>query len=86
MDDKARPGWSVVMKKEARGRRITTTELDLALGQEETHGDRGVFIEMETERRERANDNVGACAMEEEFNGRRRSQRQLEPQTTNMED
>ena len=47
------PGWCVVMKKEARGRRINSTEVEHVLGQEESMGDRQAFPEMEAGRRRR---------------------------------
>lgn len=55
--DKVHPGWSVVLQKEARGRRITSTGVDLILGQEESSGDRDVFTVMEGERTEEADEN-----------------------------
>ena len=42
-DDEAMPGWSVVLKKEARGQRISPTGLEHSLGQEESSGDRLLF-------------------------------------------
>ena len=53
MDDKSQPGWCVVLKKEARGRRINATEDEHVLGQEESSGDRTAFPEMEEGRRRR---------------------------------
>ena len=47
------PGWCVVLKNEARGRRINCTEVDHVLGQEESMGDKQAFPEMETGRRRR---------------------------------
>lgn len=55
--DKANPGWSVVLQKEARGRRIKTTEEDLCIGQEESSADRDVFTAMEGEREEDVDEN-----------------------------
>lgn len=57
MPDKVHPGWSVVLQKEARGRRITSTGVDLILGQEESSGDWDVFTVMEGERTEEADEN-----------------------------
>ena len=37
--DKSWPGWSVVLKKDARGRRISSTEEDHVLGQEGSRED-----------------------------------------------
>ena len=39
VEDKAMPGWSVVLKKEARGRRIGSTEEEHGLGQEASRDD-----------------------------------------------
>jgi hypothetical protein len=55
--DKANPGWSVVLQKEARGRRITSMGVENCLGQEESAGDRDVFTIMEGERREAGDEN-----------------------------
>jgi hypothetical protein len=59
--DKANPGWSVVVKKEARGRRLGCSEVEYYLGQEEYRGDRDVFTEMQGERREAGDEN---CVVE----------------------
>lgn len=53
VDDKSMPGWCVVLKKEARGKRITSTEVDYVLGQEESMGDRQAFPEVEAGRTSR---------------------------------
>ena len=55
--DKANPGWSVVLQKEARGRRITSNEEDQHLGQEESSGDRDVFTPLGGQRREAGDEN-----------------------------
>jgi hypothetical protein len=55
--DKGNPGWSVVLQKEARGRRMNCTEEDLRIGQEESSGDRDVFTAMEGERWEHGDEN-----------------------------
>ena len=55
--DKANPGWSVVLQKEARGRRIQSTEEDLCIGQEESSGDRDVFTAMEGDMQEDVDEN-----------------------------
>lgn len=57
MADKENPGWSVVLQKEARGRRVNCTEEDLHIGQEESSGDRDVFTAMEGKRREQGDEN-----------------------------
>ena len=41
--NKANPGWSVVVQKEARGQQINSTEEDLCIGQEESTADRYVL-------------------------------------------
>lgn len=46
VDDKAMPIWSIVLKKEARGRRICLDETDNALGQEESSGDMDTYSDM----------------------------------------
>lgn len=45
IDDEAMPGWRVVLKKEARGRQITSTKMEHGLGQEESRGDREALSE-----------------------------------------
>jgi hypothetical protein len=55
--DKANPGWSVVVQKEARGLRIKSTEEDLCIGQEESTADRYVFPATGGDRRVHANEN-----------------------------
>lgn len=57
MADKENPGWSVVLQKEARGRRVNCTEEDLRIGQEESSGDRDAFTAMEGDRREHGDEN-----------------------------
>lgn len=52
------PGWSVVLKKEARGRRITSSGVEHGLGQEESSGDRPILPAMEMERGEAGDDNI----------------------------
>lgn len=55
--DKANPGWSVVLQKEARGMRISCTGEEHCLGLEESSGDREVFTAMEGDRREAGDEN-----------------------------
>lgn len=55
--DKANPGWSVVLQKEARGRRIISKEDEHCLGQEESSGDRDVFTALVGERQEAGDEN-----------------------------
>lgn len=42
--EKTMPGWCVVLKKDARSRRVTPSDADHALGQEESSGDRGAVV------------------------------------------
>ena len=58
VDDKAMPGWRVVLKKEARGKRITSTEFDHSLGQEESAGDRVPSSEVHPGRRGRGDSHL----------------------------
>lgn len=46
VDDNAMPGWSVVLKKEARGMRITSTGMEHCLGAEESSGDMDIYPEV----------------------------------------
>ena len=56
--DMAILGWSVVLQKEARGRRINSTKEDLCIGQEESCADREVFAGVGSNtRRERGDEN-----------------------------
>lgn len=71
--DKAHPGWSVVLKKEARGRRVSSTEVEHSIGQEESSGDRDVFTSMEGDRREAGDENDVADVASPQ--GRRRRMR-----------
>ena len=57
MPDKANPGWSVIVQKEARGIRINSTEEDLCIGQEESTGDRYVLPANGGERRVQGDEN-----------------------------
>lgn len=68
-DDEAMPGWSVVLKKEARGQRISPTGLEHSLGQEESSGDRLLFAGVGGGSREAGN---GDEAIEGTTEGRRR--------------
>lgn len=47
VEDKSMSGWSVVMKKETRSRRISSTEMEHALGQEGSSDDVQVLRDME---------------------------------------
>lgn len=57
MPDKANPGWSVIVQKEARGIRINSTEEDLCIGQEESTRDRYVLPANGGERRVQGDEN-----------------------------
>lgn len=46
MNDKGMPGWSVVLAKESRGRRVCTHDIDAALGQEQSNGDLQAYSDM----------------------------------------
>jgi hypothetical protein len=47
VQDKAMPGWSVVLKKETRSRRMNSTEDEHGLGQEGCSDDLQVIADME---------------------------------------
>lgn len=58
-------GWSVVLKKEARGKRINSTEEDHSLGQEGSTDDIRTLTHLESQRRrvgEDADDNDTAAS------------------------
>jgi hypothetical protein len=66
------PGWSVVMKKESRSRRILSTEEDNALGQEASTDDMQVITNIEPQRGG-CRDNVPVDeGSTQQTNGRRR--------------
>lgn len=71
--DKAMPGWSVVLLKEARGRRITSNGAEQSLGQEESSGDRDVFRDLQQDMREGVDEsaNIGVES-QRRTRGRRR--------------
>ena len=75
MPDKGNPGWSIVLQKEARGRRISSTEEDLCIGLEESHADRDVFTTMGGERREHGRENE-EIAVAHTFNSRTPTRRE----------
>lgn len=66
------PGWSVVLLKEARGRRITADGVDQSLGQEESSGDHDAFTAVGVETREGGDENMPIEATEQPRRGRRR--------------
>jgi hypothetical protein len=71
VDDKTMPGWSVVVKKEARGRRINPEDEDHSLGQETCTADMQVATCADLQRtgREESAGSEEAC---EPQGGRRR--------------
>ena len=73
VEDKAMPGWSVVLKKESRSRRINSTEEDHGLGQEGSEDDLRVFANMESTGMGPAEQNAGDEADGRRSNGRRRN-------------
>lgn len=73
VEDKAMRGWSVVLKKETRSRRIGNTEEEHGLGQEECRDDMLVLRNMEI-RGGGASDEVGGHeAPLRQTSGRRRN-------------
>lgn len=79
VNDKAMPGWCVVVKKEARGRRINSTEVEHILGQEESSGDREAFPEWEERRGHSRGENVGGQSSQQQRTSRRRIQYEPPP-------
>ena len=72
VEDKAMTGWSVVVKKEARGRRIDSTEEEHGLGQEASRDDLQVLSNMPSQERGPTDDVVGT-----EVDTRPRNRRRL---------
>ena len=72
VEDKAMPGWYVVLKKEARGRRIHSTEEEHGLGQERASDDIRVFTTVETQGRGHRDDTGGPEVGVQRYNRRRR--------------
>lgn len=79
VNDKSMPGWCVVVKKEARGRRIHSTELEHILGQEESSGDRHAFPEAEDLRGYTRDESSSGQSLEQQRTARRRIQYDLVP-------
>lgn len=71
--DKAMPGWSVVLKKESRSRRMNCTEEEHALGQEGSREDLQVFADSGSQRRAAGDSNASVEAAVQQRNGRRRN-------------
>ena len=67
------PGWCVVLKKEARGRRMTPTNMELNLGQEESSGDQHALTEMGTQGGEAVGMSLGYEPQAHERNAWRRT-------------
>jgi hypothetical protein len=79
VNDKSMPGWCVVVKKEARGRRIHSTEVEHILGQEESSGDRHAFPEAEDRRGYTCAESSSGHSSEQQRTSRRRIQYDLVP-------
>lgn len=73
VDDKSMPGWCVILKKEARGRRMTPADMELNLGQEESSGDQHALTEMGTQGGEAVGTSLGYEPQAHEHNARRRT-------------
>lgn len=73
VEDKAMPGWSVVLKKETRSRRMTCMEEELGLGQEGSRDDLQVLANMELQRSAARVDDAVTGESVPERNGRRRN-------------
>lgn len=72
VEDKTMPGWSVVLKKEARGKRIASTGFEHGLGQEESSGDRAILPGMEMEWGEAGDENIVSDGAQHPRSERRR--------------
>lgn len=72
VDDKTMPGWVVVLKVEARGKRINSTDKDHGLGMEASRDDLQVLTNMESESRGTGEGIGSNVALEQESNRRRR--------------
>ena len=67
------PGWSVVLKKETRSRRITSTEDERGLNEEVCSDDLQVFLNMDSHGPGPSDNNAGDGAGMRQSNGRRRT-------------
>lgn len=67
------PGWCVVLKKEARGRRIHCMELEYGLGQEGSRDDLEVLTSMDAGRSPQRDDIGGDEVLVRHTNRHRRS-------------
>lgn len=77
VDDKSMPGWCVVLKKEARGRRITSTEEEHGLGQEGHLDDFEALQETESNSGGVAGNIPRVEAQLPQRNGRRRNRHEM---------
>jgi hypothetical protein len=77
VDNKSTPGWCVVLKKEARGRWITSTEEEYGLGQEVGANDFELQPEMETGSRGVGHNSAGGEAQFQPRSGFRRSRSEM---------
>ena len=78
VEDKAMPGWSVVMKKESRSRRINSMEDEHGLGTEGSRDDLEVITNMQSQRLgPSSNSNAVAEIAVRPSNGRRRNRRDI---------
>lgn len=73
VEDRVMRGWCVVLKKECRGRRIISTEVDYGLGQEESRTEREALREMGPQVAEPAGIILGMESEEDQRRGRRRN-------------
>ena len=75
VNDKGMPGWSVVLAKEARGRRDCPHVVDHALGQEQSNGDLEAYSDMRgMARQEDGKDNEGMASSPHRHRWRRTAQ------------
>jgi hypothetical protein len=73
VQDKSMPGWSVVMKKETRSRRISPTEVEQALGQEGSSDDVQMLTDMELQMTALRDNTAADEPYAQQSTGRRRS-------------
>jgi hypothetical protein len=73
VEDKAMTGWSVVMQKESRNKRVNCTEEEHGLGQEVCSDDLQMFMNMELHRRETVDNIAGDEVNVRQSSGRRRN-------------
>ena len=73
VEEKSMPGWSVVMKKENRSRRMCSTDVEQALGQEGSSDDVQVLTDMEVQVTALRDNNAADELYAQQTIGRRRS-------------